>query len=89
LGDDSPVCALLDKNVGSDHLCFETTDLNGALIPGENHGCFFVSGPVPAAAFGGRRIAWIYSPDRQLFELLEAKTSSEVSELNGDPVGFP
>ncbi len=78
LNEESPICTLLDKNVGAYHLCFETTDLDGALAHAESHGCFTVSGPTPAVAFGGRRIAWIYSPTRQLFELLEAKTASEV-----------
>ena len=32
-----------------------------------------VSKPVPAVAFQGRRIAWIYTSSRQLFELVEAK----------------
>jgi methylmalonyl-CoA/ethylmalonyl-CoA epimerase len=32
-----------------------------------------VSPPVPAVAFGGRRIAWIYTRSRQLFELVEAQ----------------
>jgi hypothetical protein len=32
-----------------------------------------VSKPVPAVAFQGRRIAWIYTSARQLFELVEAK----------------
>jgi methylmalonyl-CoA/ethylmalonyl-CoA epimerase len=30
-----------------------------------------VSDPMPAVAFGGRRIAWLYTPTRQLLELVE------------------
>jgi len=30
-----------------------------------------VSGPAPAVAFGGRRIAWFYTSTRQVFELVE------------------
>ena len=30
-----------------------------------------ISPPAPAVAFDGRRIAWVYTPTRQLIELLE------------------
>jgi hypothetical protein len=32
--------------------------------------------PVPAVAFGGRRIAWFYTRTHQLFELVEAYTAT-------------
>jgi methylmalonyl-CoA/ethylmalonyl-CoA epimerase len=35
--------------------------------------CLLLGDPVPAVAFGGRRIAWLYTPTRQLVELLEAE----------------
>lgn len=74
LGEDSPVRGLLGKGGASGyHLCFETTDLDGALAHARAHGCMLVSGPVPAVAFAGRRIAWLYTPTRQLFELVEAE----------------
>ena len=73
LAEDSPVASMLAKNRGGAyHLCFETSDLDGALEHARNKNCVVVSGPVPAVAFSGRRIAWIYTSDRQLFELVEA-----------------
>lgn len=72
LTEDSPIRSMLRKTGGgSYHSCFETDDLEGALEQAVAQSCVVVSGPAPAVAFGGRRIAWIYTPARQLFELLE------------------
>ncbi len=74
LSEDSPIKSMLAKGSGGAyHLCFETTDIERALIHAKNNGCMIVSQPVPAVAFNGRRIAWIYTPSRQLFELVEAE----------------
>ena len=73
LTDDSPIRSMLAKGSGAAyHLCFETTDLDGALAHVKSKGCILVSPPAPAVAFEGRRIAWFYTPTRQLFELVEA-----------------
>jgi methylmalonyl-CoA/ethylmalonyl-CoA epimerase len=61
---------------GSYHLCFETSDIDGALAHAKKNGCIIVSLPVPAVAFQGRRIAWIYTRSRQLFELVEQKAAA-------------
>jgi len=72
--DDSPIRSMLNKGSGGAyHLCFETDDMEGALAHAESLGCIVVALPVPAIAFGGRRIAWIYTPSRQLFEIVEAE----------------
>lgn len=72
--DDSPIQSILSKSGGGAyHLCFETNDIEGALAHAADNGCIVVSRPVPAVAFQGRRIAWIYTQTRQLFELVEAK----------------
>lgn len=69
---DSPVNAMLKKGQGGAyHLCFATNDLGAALDHVRSHGCLAVGTPQPAVAFGGRRIAWFYTPTRQLFELVE------------------
>jgi methylmalonyl-CoA/ethylmalonyl-CoA epimerase len=69
---DSPVRSMLNRNGGGAyHLCFETSDLERALAHVKSRGCIVVSGPAPATAFCGRRIAWFYAPTRQLFELVE------------------
>jgi methylmalonyl-CoA/ethylmalonyl-CoA epimerase len=76
LSEDSPIQSTLKKNGGGAyHLCFETSDIDAALEHAKENGCIIVSTPVPAVAFEGRRIAWIYSRSRQLFELVEAKAA--------------
>jgi methylmalonyl-CoA/ethylmalonyl-CoA epimerase len=73
LGDASPITSILAKSSGTAyHLCFETTNIETALIHAKQNGCIVVSPPAPAVAFDGRRIAWIYTRSRQLFELVEA-----------------
>jgi len=75
LSEDSPITSMLVKSGGGAyHLCFETSNIEEALVHAKNNGCMIVSPPVPAVAFGGRRIAWIYTRSRQLFELVEAAT---------------
>jgi methylmalonyl-CoA/ethylmalonyl-CoA epimerase len=74
LSTDSPITAMLGKGGGAAyHLCLETNDIDKALDHAKKNGCIVVAAPVPAVAFGGRRIAWIYTNARQLFELVEAK----------------
>jgi methylmalonyl-CoA/ethylmalonyl-CoA epimerase len=73
-GDDSPIRPMLAKTGGGAyHLCFETNDIDAALTHLRNHGCVILALPVPAVAFGGRKIAWIYTSSRQLFEIVQAE----------------
>jgi hypothetical protein len=46
-------------------------DIEAALQNVRSQGCIVVSRPVPATAFEGKRIAWFYTPTRQLVELVE------------------
>ena len=74
LTEDSPIKTMLSKNGGGAyHLCFETSDIDRALQHAKSQGCMIVSPAMPAVAFEGRRIAWIYTKFRQLFELVEAR----------------
>ena len=74
ISEGSPIRSMLKKHGGGAyHLCFETCDIEAALTHARKNGCIIVSEPVPAVAFQGRRIAWIYTPSHQLFELVEAK----------------
>jgi len=76
LSEDSPIQSMLAKSGGgSYHLCFETSDMERALAHLRDHGCVILAAPVPAVAFQRRRIAWIYTPSRQLFEIVEAKAA--------------
>lgn len=68
----SPLAAVLAKGIGAYHVCYEVQNVDAAIAHARTHGCHIVSPPVPAVAFGGRRIAWFYMPSRQLVELLEA-----------------
>jgi methylmalonyl-CoA/ethylmalonyl-CoA epimerase len=74
LSEESPITSMLAKGGGAAyHLCFETSDIEQAVAHAKDNGCIIVSPPVPAVAFNGRRIAWIYTRSRQLFELVEAQ----------------
>jgi methylmalonyl-CoA/ethylmalonyl-CoA epimerase len=71
---DSPVRAILAKHGGGAyHLCFETPELHAAIEHVRQHGCVVLYLPTPAVAFGGRPIAWVYTPTRQLIELVQAE----------------
>lgn len=79
---DSPVQSILQKDGGTAyHLCLETADLDAALLHARSLRCVVVSAPAPAVAFGGRRIAWVYTPTRQLIELVEAAARKMDAEL--------
>lgn len=81
LTEDSPIKSMLSKGSGGAyHLCFETSDLEKALAQAKSKGCVVVSAPAPAVAFGGRRIAWIYTQTRQLFELVESELATSAQE---------
>lgn len=72
---DSPVQKILGNGGGAYHLCYEAMHFDEALAELSDKGCVRVSDPVPAVAFGGRRIVWLYTPTRQLLELVEANGS--------------
>ena len=71
LTDDSPVSNILKGNVRLYHLCFLVEDIEEALKNFRSHGAIIISGPVPADLFEGKRIAFVYTPDKFVVELLE------------------
>lgn len=75
LDERSPIHRYLAKECGAYHLCYEVTALEAALAEFRAAGSVVVSGPVPAVAFGNRRIAWLFTPTRQLIELVESGLS--------------
>lgn len=77
LTDASPIKNLLSKGGGAYHLCYSVVDLASALAEVKVKGCLVLSEPVPAVAFGMRRIAWFLTPTRQLIELLETDSDEE------------
>jgi len=72
--DASPVSSFLKKNRGGlHHVCYEIEDLDLGLQQARCTGWVIAADPAPAVAFGGRRIAWIFSKQRLLVELLERR----------------
>lgn len=70
-GEDSPVFPFLDRGGGLHHLCYEVDDLDFHLRQMRAQGSVPARPPLPAVAFDGRRIAWMFTPDRLLLEFLE------------------
>lgn len=60
LGPDSPVHGALRQGGGVYHICYEVGDIEAAIEQVRADGGILVSGPVGAAAFDGRRIAFCY-----------------------------
>jgi len=68
----SPLSGWLRRiQAGAYHTCYEAPDAGGAIRRLEALGMRLVSGPVPAVAFGGRRVAFLWSPKAGLLEVLE------------------
>ena len=71
LTDDSPVNNILKGNVRLYHLCFLVDNIEEALKNFRSNGAIIISGPVPAELFEGKKIAFVYSLDKYIIELLE------------------
>jgi methylmalonyl-CoA/ethylmalonyl-CoA epimerase len=71
-GPRSPVNAFLAAGGGLHHVCYEVADLKAHIELCRAHGCTLVRFPMAAAAFGGRKIAWMTTASNQLFELLQS-----------------
>lgn len=70
-GDSSPLHKFVAKGGGLHHICYEVDALEAQLERSRAAGCLVVKSPLPAAAFNGRRIAWVYTRQRLLIEYLE------------------
>jgi methylmalonyl-CoA/ethylmalonyl-CoA epimerase len=71
-GSESPVSRFLERGGGLHHLCYEVDDLEGHLEFCKSSGSLILRPPVPAVAFGGRRIAWAMTKKKLLLEFLES-----------------
>jgi methylmalonyl-CoA/ethylmalonyl-CoA epimerase len=70
-GENSPVDSIIGSSRGGVyHLCYEVEDLDREVVRCRQKRCMPLSKPVPAAAFGGRRM-FLLTPQRDLIELLE------------------
>jgi len=70
-GENSPVANALRHGISLHHICYEVQDLEQAIAQAYAAGALIVCEPVPARAFQGRRIAFIYSPVGGLTEFVE------------------
>lgn len=70
-GEKSPVLSFAQKGGGLHHICYAVHSLETTLAESRKSGMMIVRPPLPAAAFGGRRIAWVYSRNKLLIEYLE------------------
>jgi len=77
-GKDSPVLRFLqERGGGLHHTCYEVADLEEQLAEFRLRGAVIAKRPLPAVAFGGRRIAWVITAEKLLVELLEAEVKEE------------
>ena len=72
----SQVERVLAKGQTLYHVCYEVPDIVAAIAHLRQQKCLVVSGPTPAVAYEGRPSAWLYLPNRQLTELVEARAGS-------------
>ncbi len=71
---ESPVSRFLERGGGLHHLCYEVENLEAHLVFCKSVGTIVIRPPVPAVAFGGRRIAWALTKKRLLVEFLERES---------------
>ena len=71
LNESSPVTKILEKKQSIYHICFEVKNLQTAIETAKKNGFFCFTKPVPAKAFNGKKIIWLFSGIYGLIELLE------------------
>jgi methylmalonyl-CoA/ethylmalonyl-CoA epimerase len=70
-GEDSPVTRALRRGISLHHICYEVQNLEQAVAQAHAAGSLIICEPVPARAFQGRRIAFVYPPVGDLTEFVE------------------
>lgn len=86
LGELSPVHAIIgSRRGGLYHVCYETEDLDAELAGLRRRQCMPLGKPVSAAAFDGRRIVFLLTPQRDLIELLEREGADRNAAGSGQP----
>jgi len=70
-GEHSPVRNILEKGIKMYHQCFAVDDLEHTISALEADGARLITGPVPAVAFGGRKIAFLMLRTMLIVELVE------------------
>lgn len=79
-GEKSPVIPFLKRGGGLHHLCYEVDDLEEQLRMSREQRGLVVRSPLPAVAFEGRRIAWVYTKNKLLVEYLERRKKTAPNE---------
>ncbi|MDR4484792.1 MAG: VOC family protein [Nitrospirales bacterium] len=74
-GEKSPVSASLTQGQRLVHLCFSVSDIEAAIVQARKHDVHCIAKPVPATAFGNRKIAWLFSRTYGTIELVEREMS--------------
>jgi methylmalonyl-CoA/ethylmalonyl-CoA epimerase len=77
-GPESRLAGAAAKGGGLHHLCYATCDIEATGRDWREGGFFLIREPVPAVAFGGRRVAWLMSPEQVLVELVEQGREGEL-----------
>ena len=67
----SPISNILKQKNRMYHFCVEVESLEQSLEEARASRSIVLGDPVPAKLFDGRRIVFIFTPDRYLIELLE------------------
>jgi methylmalonyl-CoA/ethylmalonyl-CoA epimerase len=80
-GENDPVSRFLEqKGGGLHHLCYEVLDLEKTIASLRSKGSLLAKPPRPAVAFGNRKIAWVFTKENLLIELLEQTPKSEPAQ---------
>jgi methylmalonyl-CoA/ethylmalonyl-CoA epimerase len=72
-GEESKLTNALRKGGGLNHTCYATEDIDQACEDLRCKGMFLLQAPVAAAAFPGRRIAWLMGRLCNQIELVEQR----------------
>lgn len=77
-GENSPVSAVLKKSGGEPeacHVCYAVADIEKTIADLRKEGWLPLKPPVPAVAFGNAKVAFLFSREAGLIELLEQKNA--------------
>ena len=70
--DGSPLSGPLKRGTRIVHICYRVTNIEQSLRRLVELGSRVISEPKPAVAFNGRRVAFVFTKDREVVELLES-----------------
>jgi methylmalonyl-CoA/ethylmalonyl-CoA epimerase len=73
LSADSPAARALKYGGGLNHICYRVADLQSSVNALLATDAKLVRAPQPAVAFNGRSVAFLYTRQRELVELVEAE----------------